>query len=231
MTAMDGWMEGSRRWFVRHVYADHNDAPAVQAELSHLLSVLDRPDTVGINVGSGTSRLHPRITNVDLLPHENVDVVANAERLPFGDASVDLVVSQEAVEHVADPFLAVREMARVLRPGGIAYVQTPFVIGYHPGPTDFWRFSVEGIRRLVEQAGLEVIRIAPSVGPGTGFYRIAVELLPSAAAMLSPRAYLPTKGATALLLSPLKLLDRVLAGTPQIDRIAGGYFVVARKPA
>ena len=223
-------LAGAKRWFVRNVYADHNDAKAVRDELARLLAVLDTPGTVGVNVGSGTTRLHPRITNVDLAPHENVDVVADATRLPFDDGSVDLVGSQEAIEHVADPFRAVAEMARVLKPGALAYVQVPFVIGYHPGPTDFWRFTVEGIRRLVEQAGLEVVRVAPSVGPATGLYRIAVELLPSAAAAISPRAYLPVKGASALALSPLKWLDGLLASSPQIDRIAGGYFVVARKP-
>lgn len=45
-------------------------------------------------------------------------VNAAGEALPFPDASFDLVVSHEVIEHVADDALAVREMVRVLRPGG-----------------------------------------------------------------------------------------------------------------
>ncbi len=49
-----------------------------------------------------------------------VEQIVNAagEALPFPDGSFDVILSHEVLEHVADDALAVREMARVLRPGG-----------------------------------------------------------------------------------------------------------------
>jgi SAM-dependent methyltransferase len=52
-------------------------------------------------------------------------VVGDGSRLPFADATFAAVVCTEVLEHVDDPAAAFAEMARVLRPGGLAYVTTP----------------------------------------------------------------------------------------------------------
>ena len=64
-----------------------------------------------------------------------------------------------------------------MKPGGKIYFQVPFVIGYHPGPTDFLRFTKEGVYELVTKAGFKISEIGITVGGATGFYRIAVEFL------------------------------------------------------
>lgn len=56
-------------------------------------------------------------------------VAANAQRLPFADASFDLVTNIGSLEHYFDPAQGVREMARVLRPGGTAFVLVPNAYG------------------------------------------------------------------------------------------------------
>jgi SAM-dependent methyltransferase len=188
------------------------------------------PKARGLNVGSGDTRLGPAFVAVDLVAAPATDVVADARALPFAARSFGVVVSQEMVEHVDDPFVTVREMSRMLAPGGWLYLQAPFVIGYHPGPEDYWRFTRAGMRRLLEQAGLEVTRVERAVAAGTGFYRIVVEFVAGAAARLLPALYLPAKGLAALLCFPLKWLDPWLGRGPQADRIAGGYFAIGRKP-
>ncbi|WP_152053726.1 class I SAM-dependent methyltransferase [Tautonia marina] len=50
----------------------------------------------------------------------------DAERLSFEDASFDVVVSNEVLEHVNDPFRCMQEMARILRPSGQAFLTIPF---------------------------------------------------------------------------------------------------------
>jgi SAM-dependent methyltransferase len=142
-----------------------------------------------------------------------------------------LAFSQETMEHVADPFQAVREMGRVLGPNGVLYLQVPFVLGYHPDPDDYWRFTHTGVQRLIEQSGLRCERVEPTLAAGTGLHRILVEFLAGLAARLVPRAYLPTKGVMAILLYPVKWLDGWLIKGTERDRIAGGYFGIGRKKA
>ena len=217
-----------RQRFVRAVYADQNDSAAVRAALGRLLQELGNGR--GVNVGGGPRRLDARLVHVDLVRHPACDCTADVRRLPFATGVFDLAVSQETVEHVDDPFLAVREIVRVVRPGGKVYLQVPFVIGYHPGPEDYWRFTREGVAVLLRQAGIPAAQIAIAVGPGSGFYRIGVEFLAGLAGRLAPSWYRPAKGVAALLCYPVKLLDGWLAGGAERDRIAGGYLAVATKP-
>jgi hypothetical protein len=67
------------------------------------------------------------------------------------------------------------------------------------------------------------------VGPSTGFYRISVEHFAILGSLPFKRLYLPLKAALATLLYPLKWLDVLTSRSPQSDRIAGGYYVLATK--
>src|SRR5205085_186312 len=79
--------------------------------------------------------------------------------------------------------------------------------------------------------GFTTEEVGASVGPAFGFYRIAVEFFAILAALISNRLYLAAKGAAALLLYPIKWLDPLMQRSPAADRICGGYYVIARKPA
>jgi SAM-dependent methyltransferase len=186
------------------------------------------PGAWGLNVGCGLSRLHEHLLNVDIHITPSVDCVADAQHLPFKDQAFKVIVTQETLEHVPNPFRAASEMARVLQKGGLLYCQVPFVIGYH-SPPDFWRFTRDGIQQLVAQAGLRPETVSMSDGPGTGFYRIIVEFIASAVGRVAPPLYESAKVLCALVLFPLRWLDVPLWGGSQADRVAAGYFVIARR--
>jgi 2-polyprenyl-3-methyl-5-hydroxy-6-metoxy-1,4-benzoquinol methylase len=56
---------------------------------------------------------------------ETTRVVGSLLELPFEDGKFDVVMSSEVIEHTDDPQLAVRELARVVRPGGHIVVTSP----------------------------------------------------------------------------------------------------------
>lgn len=217
------------RRFVDGIYARHNHAPRVRAGVAEALRELDQGG-LGADLGCGPDRLHPRMLRVDLMPEGGPDCRADLHRLPFRDGALCVVISREVFEHLADPWEAAREVRRVLAPGGLLYLQTPFIIGRHAGPDDYWRFTRQGLERLLEQSGLRIERLEPAVGAGTGIYRIAVEFAAAMGAAVSPKAYLPAKAVAAAACAPLRWFDHLPAPAAEEDRIAGGFLALARRP-
>jgi SAM-dependent methyltransferase len=106
-----------------------------------------------------------RLINVDPSPSSTAAVFCDGHDLPFRDGSIDGVVAQAVLEHVADPQRCVAEIHRVLKPNGIVYAETPFMQQVHLHGYDFTRFSHMGHRRLFRCfAEIESGAVA---GPGT----------------------------------------------------------------
>jgi SAM-dependent methyltransferase len=103
---------------------------------------------------------------LDVQAGPQVDIVGPAEALPFPDARFDVVLSAQTLEHVLDPPRVLSEMHRVLKPGGIALVAVPATAAYHPVPTDFWRWTQDGLVKILRDNG-EWSRIDVHPGGGT----------------------------------------------------------------
>ena len=82
-----------------------------------------------------------RYVGLDMEPGPGVDVVVEpGATLPFADASVDVVVSTSAFEHDVFFWETFLELARVIRPGGLMYIDAPSNNDFHRYPLDCWRF-------------------------------------------------------------------------------------------
>jgi SAM-dependent methyltransferase len=72
----------------------------------------------------------------------------------------DVVICEQVIEHVPDPWTAARNLRALCSPGGHVIVSTPFLIRIHElpmfGMRDYWRFTPHGLRQLLEGAGLIV---------------------------------------------------------------------------
>ena len=90
------------------------------------------------------------------------DVVGDGARLPFVDGCLDGVLCLEVLEHVAEPEAVLKEITRVLKPGGRAWITMPFLYPLHDAPFDFQRFTEYGLRRSMRQAGLEITDLRKS---------------------------------------------------------------------
>lgn len=67
-----------------------------------------------------------------------IDIVSDINEMPLDDASFDIVFCTEVLEHVSDPKLAIKEMLRVLRPGGRLIITAPFCSLTHFAPYHFY---------------------------------------------------------------------------------------------
>ena len=74
--------------------------------------------------------------------------------------SFDVVICEQVLEHVVDPWGAAANLRDLTAPGGHLVVSTPFLIKVHElplfGMNDYWRFTPRGLRALLETAGLVV---------------------------------------------------------------------------
>jgi SAM-dependent methyltransferase len=102
--------------------------------------------------------------NLDLFAMPGVDVAADAEQLPFRDCVFQRVECDAVLEHVKNPDQAVRELSRVLAPGGYMHVVTPFCHPFHAYPSDFRRFTIDGLRQLAGN-DLDVVAQGWRTGP------------------------------------------------------------------
>ena len=101
-----------------------------------------------LELGGGSGNFKDFATNVvstDIIPLPWIDVVADAQNLPFEDCSFDNIVMFDVLHHIENVSLFFNEALRVLRPGGrvammepyISLVSWPVYHFLHPEPVDF----------------------------------------------------------------------------------------------
>jgi len=139
----------------------------LELELEHL-----KPFVKGavVNAGCGYRDITPlllqmgatSVVNVDLtLPWTQFAVRGNLEMLPFASDRFDTVLCNAVLEHVKSLDGVMEELARVLRPGGHLILAIPFLQPYHEAPTDFRRFTREGMKQLGDRFALRTVALYP----------------------------------------------------------------------
>ena len=81
---------------------------------------------------------------VTVTKYPNVDV----HKMPYPDETFDWVFADFVIEHIENPWQAVNEMKRVLKPGGIVVLTTATLFEIHDAPVDLYRFTPDGLRVL-----------------------------------------------------------------------------------
>jgi SAM-dependent methyltransferase len=116
--------------------------------------------------------------------------------VPLPDGCADGIVSFQVLEHVWDLDWYLGECRRLLKPGAWLMLSTHGVWLYHPHPTDFRRWTRDGLLRELAARGFESAGVRPIVGPlaWTTYFRLlglreALRRLPVLGpAMLAPLA-------------------------------------------
>jgi len=115
-------------------------------------------------------------------PYAQLDYVCDLTEIPVPDATYDLVLCTQVMEHVPDPVAVLREFHRVLKPGGEAWLSAPLFFMEHEQPYDFHRFTQFAWKKMAAETGFTVKQIKWLEGYyGTLSYqaRIGAQSLPN----------------------------------------------------
>ncbi|MDQ1511761.1 MAG: demethylmenaquinone methyltransferase / 2-methoxy-6-polyprenyl,4-benzoquinol methylase [Actinomycetota bacterium] len=163
----------NRRWrheMVAHV--DGGDPKAVldvatgTAGVALVLTHRTRAQIVGIDITEAMLRRgHERISRVEAAGRVRL-VVGQAERLPFPDNSFDALTFTYLLRYVADPAATLRELARVLKPGG-AIASLEFAVPANPFWWFWWWLYTRGVLPVAGYVtgGREWSRVGRFLGP------------------------------------------------------------------
>ena len=177
----------------------------------------------------GTPPPNATIVCVDIAAGPGVDLVADAHDLHMVPSdSVDFVTSVSVLEHVRYPHKVVSEIFRILKPGGVIYVNVPFVFPYHADPDDFYRFSYRGINILCEE--FECIDSGFNRGPASTMHHLLVHFFAMLLSFNSRALYGINVDLFRWLLFWVKYLDKFLAGYQMAYVIHAGSYFIGRKP-
>lgn len=180
-----------------------------------------------LNIGSGAKRIDPRVINVDLIPEQGIDIVASAYELPFKDGSVDLVISENILEHLEYPERAVAEIHRVLKTGGSIFIVTPFMLGFHSSPDDFYRWTLTGMKLLLKD--FTILDLGVYAGPTAALVAMLREWFAILLSFNSRKLYQFWTLVFMIVLIPLNIFDLLLARYTTSSQIALLYYWVGKK--
>jgi SAM-dependent methyltransferase len=120
-----------------------------------------------LNAGAGwrdvSHLVEGELVNQDLTwpgdERTNIDIYSPLHQIPVQSNFFDAILCIAVLEHVENPEEVVPELYRVLKPGGHLILEVPFLQPEHKVPTDFQRYTKDGLVRLVSRHGFSVERI------------------------------------------------------------------------
>jgi len=104
-----------------------------------------------IEFGGSNGFIQELFFGVDYQIAPNAPEVDIQDLSDYPDDHYDFVILDEILEHVPKPWVAVEEVRRILKPGGTLITSTPFMIAVHKVPEDYWRFTKDAMRVLLDQ--------------------------------------------------------------------------------
>jgi len=180
-----------------------------------------------INLGAGTSNFGKNVKNIDVYPYKNIDIISDAEKTPFENNSVDMVISRSVLEHMPNPEQAILEIKRILKPGGFVFLEMPFMFPFHGSPSDYTRYTIQGLKEKFKD--FEIIQSGTRSGP---IATLVIQLMYILALFLSfgsKKLYSLFLSFFMVTLSPLKIFDFLTWPFPQSEESANHIYFLARK--
>jgi SAM-dependent methyltransferase len=154
---------------------------AVRKPLVEWLRAQDAAGLRVLDVGCGDrpyGELFPGAVGFDVPGNPHADLHGSIEAIPVEASSFDVVLCLQVLEHVADPAAAVRELRRVVAPGGRVLLSTHGIYPFHPNPDDLWRWTHQGLERLFLTNGeWSSVSVRPGAGTAASLAMINAHFL------------------------------------------------------
>lgn len=158
---------------------------------------------------------------------KRADAYYDGTTFPFESASFDSLVCNQVLEHVFEPDRFLREMARVLKPGGHLLLTVPFAWDEHEQPWDFARYSSFGLAAILRKGGFEILEHRKTMADIRTLFQLLNAYLYKVTVTGSAYVNLVS---TLVLMAPFNVIGSVLAWiTPGNPDLFLDNVVLARK--
>jgi SAM-dependent methyltransferase len=186
-----------------------------------------RPPTAGVD----------KWIAVNLASDVGADIVADVCAVPLESGSADVVLMCETLEHVRTPQRALAEAYRLLKPGGVFICSVPFLFPVHADPSDFTRWTADGLASILTETAFEDLRIY-GMGASLGTLGLLLDVIAQArfyrpSGSGSGKPWLRAAGwalsrfGRSLSAIELRVLDASIFR--RTNKLTTGYFLTASK--
>ena len=177
-----------------------------------------------LNAGAGSRDISDLVDgelfNQDIKAAPHIHYESPLHQIPVEGDYFDAIICNAVLEHVENPEEVLAEFGRVCKPGGVLYLCVPFMQPEHLDPTDYQRYTIDGLRREVERHGFEVTEAGP-------VHSVYVTLAWIVRDWLGPKRTMSARALRTVLYPALRY--KVRTSSEQVHSLASAYRVVARR--
>lgn len=214
--------------YFRRLSSQHIIWPPIDHELNDARKLNILKGKV-LNAGAGTRDLSHLIEG-DLINQDiawesesrtNIDVYSPIHKIPKPDCFFDCILCIAVLEHVINPQEVVAEFFRVLTTNGHVVASVPFLQPEHKIPTDYQRYTRDGLETLFRNSGFEIVSIKPIFTVFHTIHWITYEWLHTR----NTFSYKLLRVLTLPLLAYMATHSNL-----QSEKLASAFQIIARKP-